>query len=148
MNFMSIIWLVLCIAFLVIEMTSLSFYILPFALGAACATLYSLFYDSVTMQIAVFLVSSFIFLTFIPSCARKLTQSSAQQKGAIDRFRNETGVIIREASADNCARILVLQEEWLCRPKDETQNLKLNDQVKVIAVDGTKLVVEAVKLSS
>lgn len=147
MDYVVFLWLALCLILIIAEVSTLSFVILPFALGAAITALFSLNSNSTSAQLIIYLISSGIFLTFIPSCARKLTRTSAVQKGAIDRFQEEIGVITRENSESQLARISILQEEWLCRGNNESYQFKLGEQVKVVAVDGTKLVVEAVNAS-
>ncbi len=134
------IWLILAVIFALAELASLSFFIMPFSLGALIAFIAQLAGLPPFMQICIFLVSSLILLFFVRPFAKRVTSSSAPQKGAIDRFREAQGEIKQEANQGKLARVLVLNEEWSCVAKDG-QELKLGQAVEVERIDGTKLIV-------
>lgn len=113
MEFMWVIWLVLAIAFAVIEMTNASFFIIWFSAGSLVALVVSLFIPSITIQLFVFLLISVLLLISTRKITKKFINSKPSYKTNIDTVKNTSGIVIEEINnIKGSGQVKVKGEIW------------------------------------
>lgn len=70
------VWVVVAVILAILEIVTVGFFCLFFALGAACAAISSIFTDDMNLQMGVFLISSILFLVFGRPMVKKAFQVS------------------------------------------------------------------------
>lgn len=141
------IWLVVAVVFALIELTVLagSFVLLPFAVSAFAASILG-FYDApVEVQWSVFAGGGAALFAVLYRWARRFANDNAIPLGVgADRLVGMTGVVTVPVSTDDSARrgrVLVAGEPWGALT-DGPADLAEGDRVRVVAMRGTRVVVE------
>jgi membrane protein implicated in regulation of membrane protease activity len=138
-----ILWLVVAALLGVGEMHQGSFYLLPFAIGAALAGVVSLLGVGAGLSVAVFVaVSAIIVLTLRPVAKRHRRLPPAIRTGAaalvgkramvLERIVNEEGV--------GCVRIDG-GEVWTARSFDDDEVIEAGERVEVVEIRGATALV-------
>ena len=114
-----------------------------FGLGAVGAALGALAGLSPTWQLVLFIVVSVLALLFVRPFARRVSRATKNEVG-IDRVIGQPAVVLEEIDPLRGKGIVrVAQEEWRAQSHDGAI-VPCNVEVKVIAVQGTRLIVEPV----
>ncbi len=138
------IWLVAAVVFAVGEMSSPgSFFLLPFAIGAAVASFLAFLGVSVTIEWVVFvLVSGGCFLAFRPLARRLDRDESAEGIGA-KRLIGQEASVLQPIGQDELGLIRVHREEWRAESADGVP-IEAGQKVRVVEVRGTRCLVHPV----
>lgn len=137
----TILWLVLLAVLLIIEIATLGLTTIWFAGGALVALLVGIAGGPFWLQITVFLVVSVLLLIFTRPLAMKYMNKNSS-KTNVDSIPGECGVVVRRI--DNLqaqGQVMVKGMEWSARSKDGAV-IEEGKVVKVLAVEGVKLIVE------
>jgi membrane protein implicated in regulation of membrane protease activity len=129
-----IVWLVAACALGVGEMHQGGFYLAPFAIGAALATVVGLLGVGVLLTTIVFLLSSgIVFATLRPVAQRHRRLPPAIRTGAavLERIANDEGV--------GCVKID--GEVWTARSFDEDEVFDPGERVEVVEIRGATALV-------
>lgn len=139
-----IIWLVILAVLVVIEIITLGLTTIWFAGGALAALVVSLLGGPLWLQILLFLGISVVLLVFTrPLAVRYMNKN--QQKTNVDSIPGKTGVVIQ--AIDNLkaeGQVMVDGTSWTARSKNGDV-IREGEVVKVLAVQGVKLIVEVEK---
>ena len=139
-----IIWLVILAVLVVIEIITLGLTTIWFAGGALVALVVSLLGGPVWLQILLFLIVSVVLLIFTrPLGVRDMNKN--QQKTNVDSIPGKTGVVTE--AIDNLkaeGQVMVDGTPWTARSKNGDK-IEEGKVVKVLAVEGVKLIVEVEK---
>jgi membrane protein implicated in regulation of membrane protease activity len=139
------IWLVLAAILAVGEMLTASFFLLPFALGAAIAAVAHFLGAPLWLQWAAFIVVSIVALFALRPLAKRLTATAEQGTSGVDRLIGETGLIIEGNTPAGEMRARIDREVWNVACEDAAaMPLAVGTPVRVLRVDGTRLLVEEV----
>ena len=134
-------WLILAAVLLVGEIFSAGFFLFWFSIGAAVASLTALLGAGEIIQLIVFIVVSGVLFVTGRKFANKVTKKQPPRIGA-DRFIGGIGVVLEEInSLAGTGRIRVDQELW----RAESENGEVVPEgvaVKVLRVDGTRVIVQ------
>lgn len=142
MEFMWVIWLVLAIAFAVIEMTNASFFIIWFSAGSLVALVVSLFIPSITIQLFVFLLISVLLLISTRKITKKFINSKPSYKTNIDTVKNTSGIVIEEINnIKGSGQVKVKSEIWSAVSASD-EIIPIDTKVVVFDVKGVKLIVD------
>lgn len=133
-----LIWFVVFLIALVLEIATINLVSLWFAIGALAAMLTAYFTDSIVMQIIVFIVVSIVSLLITKPLVRKFKGFSITPTN-FDRVIGKTGEVIKEINDNNYGEVKIFGNTWTATSKQE---LKVGDRVKVLNIDGVKLIVE------
>lgn len=137
----SLIWILLIIAFIVIESATVSLISIWFAGGALVALLALLLGADVTIQILVFLLVSVLCIVLL----RKFALNSVKNKKSktnIDRIIGQE-IILKEGISDELGAGLAVINDVEWKVKSENGELiPAGEKVKVVDVEGVKLVVK------
>ena len=133
------IWVLLAAILCIGEMFTLSFFLLPFAVGAIVTAIACVFGANIVVQWVLFIVVSVVALIALRPVARRITKPNTIRSGA-ERLVGSIGDVIEGQAPEGLIRIRVEREEWNASVEDCSQP-SLGSKVKVIAIDGTRLIV-------
>jgi membrane protein implicated in regulation of membrane protease activity len=136
------IWLGLAALLYVGEMLTVTFFLLPFAIGATVAAIAAFLGAELWLQWVLMVAVSVVALLVVRPVAKKLTAKAAPEKSGVDRLIGMTGHIIEGKSLAGEERARVDREVWNVTTEDDTQ-LAPDTKIKVLKVDGAHLIVEA-----
>jgi membrane protein implicated in regulation of membrane protease activity len=136
-------WIVIACVLAIGEVMSTSFFLAPFALGAAIAALA----DAVGLGLAgsgvVFLAGSLGLLLFVRPIARRHLTMPPQLRTGTAALVGRTAVVLERIANDEgvgCARIE--GEVWTARAFDEDRVIEPGERVQVIAIRGATALVD------
>lgn len=135
---MAIIWFVAFLLLLIIEIATINLVTIWFAFGAIAAMITTMFTDSVIVQVAVFLVVSIISLILTKPVMKAFRKTDIEPTNS-DRVIGKSGEVIKKISNNEYGEVKVFGNVWTATSK---QNLSVGDKVKVISIEGVKLIVE------
>lgn len=137
-----IVWLLVAALLGIGEMHQGGFYLAPFALGAALATVMSLLGVGVLLSLLVFAVSSGIVLgTLRPVAQRHRKLPPAIRTGAAALVGRKAIVLERIANAEAVGCVKIDGEVWTARSYDEDEILDAGERVEVVEIRGATAVV-------
>jgi membrane protein implicated in regulation of membrane protease activity len=117
-----------------------SFFLAPFAIGAAVATVLALAGAPLLAQWAAFVVvSGAAFAAFRP-IARRLDTTTPNQSVGATRLPSRPAVVVEPIPAHGIGLVRVDREEWRAEA-EEGQAVAEGTQVTVVEVRGTRLIV-------
>lgn len=140
------IWLVATGMFVLGELAMAgSFFLLPFGVGTAVATVLAFSNVSESLQWVAFIVLSVASLAALRPLAKKLNAQEQPAKVGSTRFIGEIGVVTKDLGADltENGSIQIGREEWPAETKG-MEHIPAGTRVKVTHIEGTRVVVEAV----
>jgi len=140
------IWLGTAVAFAIGEMTTAgSLFLLPFAVGAAAAGILAFLDAGTGWQWAAFAGVSAAAFAGLRPIARRLDVDAPLQRVGASRWVGKAGVVLSTIPADPSASgsVRVDREEWRAESRDGAE-IPAGARVQVVAVEGTRLVVEPV----
>lgn len=137
------IWLVAAVAFALGEMSAAgSFFLLPFAIGAAVAAVLAFLGVNLTIEWLAFLaLSAATFAAFRP-LARKLDRDAPADGVGAKRLIGEHATVLVDipGRGDDLGLIRVHREEWRAESGDG-RPIRKGTTVKVVEIRGTRAVV-------
>jgi membrane protein implicated in regulation of membrane protease activity len=137
-------WMILAALFVIGEIFTAGFFLLPIGIGAAIAGLVALLGGNTIWQLAVFVVASFVLFLASRRFAQRVTKEQPPGIGA-DRFVGVECVVLEEINnLDNSGRVRMSKEEWRAS-SDSGSTIPVGTRVVVINVSGTQLVVKLVE---
>lgn len=135
------VWIVAAAILFIGEMLSLSFFMLPFAVGAVFAAILNAFGFDLVWQVIIFIVASVTSLLALRPLARRWTRKSSTIKVGAERLVGMHGAVIEGQSQAGDFRVLVGGEPWNAATADATQ-LQPGTLVEVLAVNSNILLVK------
>ncbi len=136
---MTIFWLVLAVAFLAIEAATVGLVTIWFAAGAVAAWILAMLNAPVTMQFVVFLLASACLLVFTRKIFVEKLKTGAEATN-VDALIGKLGKVIATIEPYNVGQVRLGGQEWSAINK-ENETIKKDSLVKVIAIEGVKLIV-------
>ncbi len=139
---MWLIWLVLSFALWIGEILTPTFVLACFAIGCLSAGIAAFFQFEVTIQLVVFIVSTlFVFAIIRPLWRYVLHDDSRELHTNTDALIGMTGLVSERIDAhNNSGRVIVRGEDWR-GIADNHAIIEKGEEIKVLRVDGTKLIV-------
>jgi membrane protein implicated in regulation of membrane protease activity len=136
------VWMVAALVFLVGEMFSPgSFFLLPFALGAAVAAVLAFADVDAVWQWLAFVGLSVAFFAALRPLARRLDTDAPTSGIGAKRLIGEVGTVLEPITGDgDLGMVRIHREEWRAESIDETA-IALGTRVRVVEVRGTRVVV-------
>jgi Membrane protein implicated in regulation of membrane protease activity len=146
---MWVLWLILAVVFIVIEGITLGLTTIWCAVGSAVAAIFAYFGASVGIQIAVMVVVSIVFFFICVKWIKpQLNERYKRKENATnaDRLFGEVGVVIKTIDTlEATGQVKVKGQVWSARTSGENQVIPEGAKVKVLAIEGVKLLVEDYK---
>lgn len=139
------IWIALLAIFIIIEATTAQLLTIWFAVGAFASLLTSFVTDNVAIQIGVFVIVSAIVLAVTRPIVKKITKKNVQPTNA-DMYIGQEGIITETVSnIDAKGLVKVKGSVWTARSADERKSIPEGARVKVLKIEGVKLIVEEIE---
>jgi membrane protein implicated in regulation of membrane protease activity len=138
-------WVILAVVLAVGEMVSLSFFLAPFAVGAAAAAALDAAGVPAGGQFAAFLASSLLLLAIVRPIARRHINMPPQLRTGTDALVGETAVVVQRISnGEDVGSVRLHGEVWTARAYDDDEPpLEPGQRVHVMEIRGaTALVTE------
>ena len=130
----------------IVEVMSVSFVFLMFAIGALAAGIAGAFGANLTVQVIVFIVVSIALLVILrPFLKGRIDRSSGYVPSNTDGLSGKTGYVT-EAVGERHGRIQFSGGEWSARTEGPT--LPVGAEVRVDRIDGATAVVSALDPAS
>lgn len=143
-QYMPFIWICFAVIMAVCEAFTTQLVSLWFVIGAICAAVTTIFTQDILIQSAVFLVVSFVALICTRPLVKKFKQNHIKMETNANRLIGKTGIMLTEiADNDFVGQVKVHSEIWSA--KTQFAPIKMDQKVKVLAIEGVKLIVEPVE---
>lgn len=141
----AIVWLGLVIVLLLIEIATLGLTTIWFAGGAMAAFISTFFGASVTAQRTIFVVLSFALLVITRPMAVKYMKRGHVKTNA-ESLVGRLAVVTKEINnLAQSGEVLISDISWTARSKDDNKAIPVKSRVRILAIEGVKLIVEEVK---
>lgn len=131
-------WFIAFLVLLVIELFTVNLVTIWFALGAFAALISSYLTDSFIIQVIVFIVFSCLSLLLTKPLMKRFRGISIIPTNS-DRVVGKVGEMTKDVDPDNYGEVKVLGSIWTACSQDR---VKKGEKVKVVGIDGVKLIVE------
>ena len=138
---MSGIWLIVFVALSFFELTTVNLVSIWFAIGSLASFVTSLLVEEPTIQIAVFVIVSFISLVFTKSIVKKLRTREIIPTN-LDRVIGKIGVVTEEITKLEPGEVKVDGKRWSATSR---KKINVGSKVEILSIDGVKLSVSEVK---
>lgn len=142
MNEMMILWLILLIGAIIVEAVTLGLTSIWFAGGALVAVLAAALNAPVAVQVILFFAVSLLLLFFTRPIAVKYFNKE-RVKTNVESLVGRKAIVTGEI--DNLkavGQVTLGAQEWSARSLDPEQKIGLGTVVKIVAIDGVKLIVK------
>lgn len=137
-------WLILLVAFTIIEAATVQLVSVWFAVGALGALAAVFAHADFKVQIIVFIIVSLLSFAVTRPLVKKFTKAGIQSTNA-DRCLNKTAVVVEEIDNLNAkGQVKVNGNIWSARSADGSV-IPENTLVKVLKIEGVKVIVEVTK---
>ena len=132
---MCFLWLIIFIVLIITELLTINLVTIWFAIGSLVSFFVSLFSDNTSLQIGIFVVVSFIALLLTKKIVNKVKNKQIIPTN-LDRVIGEVGIVTETISPLKIGEVKVDGKRWSAVSDTE---IKLNEKVKILAIDGVKL---------
>ena len=134
-------WFIAFVILLVIELVTVNLVTIWFAIGAVAAIITTIFTDSILIQSIVFVVVSVIALLITKPLINKFKKFEVEPTNS-DRVIGKVGEVTQKIGKNKYGEVKVYGNTWTASSK---QVINVGERVKVLSIDGVKLVVEKEK---
>lgn len=139
-----LLWTLICVLALILEVSSGTFYLLCFAVGAAVAIISSFFGIAFWVQVLVFVICSCLCVFCVrPVVVKYLHGNRQDRKSNADALLGREGIVIEPITADAPGYVKIDGDEWRAVSKGGIR-IEKGTVVKVIARASIVVTVEAV----
>ena len=137
-----LLWTLVCVLALILEVSSGTFYLLCFAVGAAVAIVSSFFGIALWAQVLVFVIFSCLCVFCVrPVVVRYLHSDRRNRKSNAESLLGREGVVIEPITAENPGYVKIDGDAWRAVSKDGS-NIDKGAIVKVVARESIVVTVE------
>lgn len=142
-------WLIIGILLSAFEIITPGFVIICFGVSALIVSLLAfLGVSNLTVQVIIFSVLSLLFTVLSRTIFKKYLMKNSnfnKIQSSLEKLIGSHGVVIESINNDiSTGRVMVNSENWAARSVDNSI-IEKNFKIKVIKIDGIKLIVEPVK---
>ena len=137
-----VIWLIVAVVFAVAEVINLSFYLFPFAIGAAAAALVDLAGGGTGIEWVTFAVLTAVSFTVVRPIARRHVNMPPQIRTGTAALIGRTGIVTeRIVNDEGVGRVRIEGEVWTARAYDEDKVIEPGTRVHVMEIKGATALV-------
>jgi membrane protein implicated in regulation of membrane protease activity len=137
-----VIWLIIAVVFAVAEVINLSFYLFPFAIGAAGAAVVDLAGAGAAITWATFAVLTAVSFTVVRPIARRHLNVPPQIRTGTAALVGRTAVVLERIDNDaGVGSVRLDGEVWTARTYDEDQVIEPGARVHVMEIRGATALV-------
>ncbi|MFO7888108.1 MAG: NfeD family protein [Eubacteriales bacterium] len=134
-------WLIIAVILAIVEGATLSLTTIWFAFGALFAWLVTFLNFSWTLQIGVFVVVSGLLLIFTRPLVKKYLKIGSVKTNAEEVIGKDALVTERIDNINSQGKVKVKGQIWTAR-SDDSRFIEENSIVKVLKIEGVKLIVK------
>ena len=134
-------WFIAFVRLLFIELVTVNLVTIWFAIGAVAAIITTIFTDSILIQAIVFVVVSVISLLITKPLIKKIKKFEIEPTNS-DRVIGKIGEVTEKIGRNKYGEVKVYGNTWTAYSK---RVINVGGRVKVLSIDGVKLVVEKEK---
>jgi len=141
MAWITIFWIAVMVAFIIIELNTINLTTVWFALGAVAAAIISLnFTDNYFSQIAAFVIVSGVAVVLTRPLARKVAGKSVRTNA--NRVIGEEALVVEQiGNPPNLGQVKVFGQVWTAKAKEADGLFEVGESVIVDEIQGVKLIV-------
>lgn len=144
-NWFVVLWLVVVVAFLVVELSTVTLTSIWFAAGGLIALIVAMLGGDFAFQMIAFLIGSFGMFFATKPWADKVINAKKIRTNADRVVGEEVRVLERINNLDQTGRVVVRGQDWMARTEDDNIIIEQGDLVRVLRISGVKVIVERVK---
>jgi membrane protein implicated in regulation of membrane protease activity len=138
-----VVWLIAAVVLAVAEVVNLSFYLFPFAIGAAGAGLVALAGAGTPIAVVVFAVLTAVSFGIVRPIARRHLQTPPRIRTGTAALVGTTGIVVERIANDEGVGCVRLNGEvWTARSFDEDKVLEPGTRVHVMEIRGATALVD------
>lgn len=137
---MTVVWLIIVLALAFIELITINLVTIWFVASGLVALIASYFDVSPLIQVAIFVLLGTLLLITTKKPLEKLLNKS-KQKTNLDRVVGMEGIVTEEITKNKAGEVKVDGKKWTAIAN---KSIKENSTVKILKIDGVKLIVEEV----
>lgn len=139
-----LLWIILLIAFIVVELATVGLMSIWFAAGALVALIIAILNGGIVLQFLAFIIVSVVLLVSTRSWAKNFVNSRFQKTNADSIVGKEIRIVERVSNFDQTGMAVVFGQEWTVRADDDNQIFEQGETARVVRISGVKLIVEKV----
>ena len=137
-----VLWLIAAVIFAVAEVINLSFYLFPFAIGAAGAAVVGLAGGGAALELVTFAALTGVSFTIVRPIARRHLTAPPQIRTGTAALVGRTGMVTQRIANDEGVGAVRLDGEiWTARAYDEDQVIEAGTRVHVMEIRGATALV-------
>lgn len=139
---MNTVWLIIAVAFGIAELMTVSLTLVWFSIGALVLMVLSTFIESIIIQIILFaIISISLLVIFTKYFVDK--DKSFKYNTNLQGIEQKTGIVKEEIPPYSTGIVTLTGEDWTAISEDN-EKIQVGQLVKVIRIEGVKLVVKTV----
>ena len=138
---MSFIWMISFIVLVLIEIFTINLVTIWFAIGALVSFFVSLCIENIGLEILIFIIVSLITLLFTKKAVNKIKDKEMIPTN-LDRVIGQTGIVTEKIKPLEPGEVKVDGKKWTAIADKE---IDINDEVKILSINGVKLKVEKIR---
>lgn len=139
------IWLIIAGVCFIIEMATVGFFVFWFGVGALVSMIVSIFApENLVLQATVFVISSVILLLATKPLVDRFTKKDKKVEMNSTSNIGKKGIVTQDVNPiEGVGLVKVAGEVWSAKTSDGSK-IEKGSEVKVVKIDGVKLVVEQI----
>ena len=139
---MNTVWLIVAVAFGIAELMTTSLTLVWFSIGALVLMVFSTFIESVIIQIALFAIISITLLVIFTKYFVDKDKSYKYNTN-LQGIEQKTGIVKEEIPPHMTGIVKLTGEDWTAI-SENNEAIEVGQLVKVVRIEGVKLVVRAI----
>jgi membrane protein implicated in regulation of membrane protease activity len=137
-----VLWLIAAVVLAAAEVVNLSFYLFPFAIGAAGAAMVELAGGGTPIAVVVFAVLTAVSFGIVRPIARRHLQAPPQTRTGTAALIGRTAIVLERIANDEGVGCVRLEGEvWTARSYDEDRVIEPGTRVHVMEIRGATALV-------
>jgi membrane protein implicated in regulation of membrane protease activity len=138
-----VIWLIIAVVFAVAEVVNLSFYLFPFAIGAAAAAVVGLAGGGTAIELITFAALTGVSFTVVRPSARRHINMPPQLRTGTAALIGRTAVVTERIVNDEAVgKVRLDGEVWSARAYDDDKVIEPGTRVHVMEIRGATALVD------
>lgn len=143
-KYMPFIWIGFAVVMAVFEAATTQLVSIWFVVGAVAAAVTTIFTDNIFIQVVVFLAFTAAALIITRPLVKKLKKKNTAVSTNADRLIGKIGVVTSGIkTAQDVGQVKIMGEKWSAR--SDLAPIQENTNVRVLSIEGVKLIVEPIK---
>lgn len=138
-----VIWIIIGLLFMIIEIFTPGFYFMSVGVAAIFTGLIGFFIPNPIVQLGLFAILCFILFVYLRKLALKFFITNNIETNAmalVGKRAKVTQTILR----DEKGYVKVSGEEWVAISEEE-RDFEIGEKVKIVKIDGTKLIIQSIQ---